>query len=109
MTRAAVVQYHMTTVSTERNTQLIEDVLVELAARDPGGLHYQVFRFDDGVGFMQVAVFDGTTDPFAECSAYRNFHRELGDRLAAPPVTRGSGRIALRFGAQPALDHSSTT
>ena len=89
MTRAAVVQYHTTAVSTERNCQLIEDVLVELSARDPGGLHYQVFRFDHGAGFIHVAVFDGTTDPFAECSAYRNFHRELGDRLAAPPtVTR---------------------
>ena len=52
MTRAAVVQYHTTTVSTERNRQLIEDVLVELAARDPGGLDYQVFRFDAGVGFL---------------------------------------------------------
>jgi hypothetical protein len=86
MTRAAVVQYHTTTVSTERNRQLIEDVLVELAARDPGGLDYQVFRFDAGVGFMHVAVFDGITDPFAECTAYRTFHRELGDRLAAAPI-----------------------
>jgi hypothetical protein len=86
MTRAAVVRYRTTTISTERNCQLIEDVLVELAARDPGGLRYQVFRFDNGVGFMHVAVFDGTTDPFAECSAYRNFHRELGGRLAAPPI-----------------------
>jgi hypothetical protein len=86
MTRAAVVQYHTTTVSTERNRRLIEDVVVELAARDPGGLYYQVFGFDDGVGFMHVAVFDGTTDPFAECAAYREFHRQLGDRLAAPPI-----------------------
>ena len=86
MTRAAVVQYHTNTVSTEHNHQLIEDLLGELAARDPGGVHYQVFRFDDGVGFMHVAVFDGTTDPFAECTAYRKFHRELGDRLAAPPI-----------------------
>jgi hypothetical protein len=86
MPRAAVVRYHTTTVSAERNRRLIEDVLVELAARDPGGLHYQVFGFDDGVGFMHVAVFDGTTDPFAECAAYREFHRQLGDRLAAPPI-----------------------
>ena len=86
MTRVAVVQYHTTTVSTERNCQLIEDVLIELAARDPGGLHYQVFQFDNGAGFIHVAVFDGTTDPFAECGAYRNFHRELGERLAAPPI-----------------------
>jgi hypothetical protein len=86
MTRAAVVRYHTTTVSTERNRRLIEDVLVELAARDPGGLHYQVFGFDDGFGFMHVAVFDGAIDPFAECTAYREFHRELRDRLAAPPI-----------------------
>jgi hypothetical protein len=86
VTQAAVVRYHTTTVSTERNRELIEDVLAELAARDPGGLRYQVFRFDDGVGFVHVAVFDGTTDPFAECTAYREFHRELRDRLAAPPT-----------------------
>jgi hypothetical protein len=85
MTRAAVVQYYTKTVSTERNRRLIEDIVVELAARDPGGLHYQVFGFD-GVGFMHVAVFDGTTDPFAECAAYREFHRQLGARLAAPPT-----------------------
>jgi hypothetical protein len=44
---------------------------------------------DDGLGFVHVAAFDGTADPFADCLAYREFHRELGHRLAAKPtVTR---------------------
>lgn len=85
MRRAAVVRYHTRTDWAERNRQLIEDMLTELAQRDPGGVGYVVLQFDDGVGFMHVAVFDGTTDPFARCAAYREFHRELGVRLAEPP------------------------
>ena len=62
MRRAAVVQYHTSADSAEHNRNLIEHVVIELAARDPGGLDYQVFQFEDGVGFLHVAVFDGTTD-----------------------------------------------
>ena len=47
----------------ERNRELVEDVLRELAARDPGGVEYQVLMFDDGVGFMHVVAFDGTALP----------------------------------------------
>jgi hypothetical protein len=85
MAKAAVVLYHTTSEAAEHNRRLIEDVLTELAVQDPGGLHYQAFRFDDGLGFMHVAVFDGTTDPFDRCAAYREFHRDLGRRLVAPP------------------------
>jgi hypothetical protein len=91
--RAAVVQYHTTNESAEHNQRLIEDVLAELAARDPGGLYYQLFRFDDGRGFMHVVVFDGTTDPFARCAAYQQFHRDLGRRLVAPPTVMRAGLI----------------
>jgi hypothetical protein len=94
MAKAAVVLYHTICSSAERNRRLIEDVLDELAARDPGGLHYQVFRFDRGLGLMHVAVFDGTTDPFGPCVAYREFHRTLGDRLATPPVVLRAELIA---------------
>ncbi len=84
--RAAVVQYFTTSEGAEHNRELIEDVLGELAARDPGGVEYQVLMFDGGVGFMHVVAFDGTSDPFADCVAYREFHRALAERLAAPPV-----------------------
>jgi hypothetical protein len=98
MRRAAVVQYHTSADSAEHNRNLIEDILIELAARDPGGLDYQVFQFEDGVSFLHVAVFDGTTDPFADCGAHREFHRELQQRLAAPPVATRAVLIGSYFG-----------
>lgn len=104
MKRAAVVRYSTTSEAAQRNRELVEDVLIELAARDPGGVQYQVLMFDDGVGFMHVVAFDGTADPFGDCAAYREFHRELAERLATRPVvTRavliGSyrGRRAMSF------------
>lgn len=86
MKRAAVVQYFTTVEAAQRNRELIEDVLIELAARNPGGVQYQVLMFANGIGFMHVVSFDGTTDPFAECAAYREFHRELARRLTTKPV-----------------------
>jgi hypothetical protein len=88
--RAAVVQYSTTNEGAHRNRELIEDVLIELAARDPGGMQYQVLMLDDGVGFLHVVAFEGTVDPFVDCVAYREFHRGLAQRLATKPVvTRG--------------------
>ena len=100
MRRAAVVQYHTSAESAEPNMKLIKDVLIELAARDPGGLDYQVFQFEDGVGFLHVAVFDGTTDPFAGCGAHREFHRELQQRLAAPPIVSRAVLIGSYYGSR---------
>ena len=100
MRRAAVVQYRTSADWAEHNHYLINDVLIELAACDPGGLDYQVFQLDDGVGFLHVAVFDGTTDPFGDCSAHREFHRDLQQRLAAPPITSRAVLIGSYFGTR---------
>ena len=100
MRRAAVVQYHTSTDSAEHNRNLIKDVLIELTSCDPGGLDYQVFQFEGEVGFLHVAVFDGTTDPFADCRAHREFHRELQQRLAAPPIVSRAVLIGSYFGSR---------
>ena len=100
MRRAAVVQYRTSAHSAEDNRSLIEDVVTELAVRDPGGLDYQVIQFDDGVGFLHVAAFDGTSDPFADCDAYRQFHRDLQKRLAAPPIITRAVLIGSYFGSR---------
>ena len=97
-----MVQYFTTDEGALRNRELIEDVLRELAARDPGGVEYQALMLDDGVGFMHVVVFDGTTDPFAECVAYREFHRALAERLATPPVVMHATLIGSYHGRRPA-------
>ncbi|OBF44786.1 hypothetical protein A5787_12975 [Mycobacterium sp. 852002-50816_SCH5313054-b] len=98
MRRAAVVQYHTGTTSAEHNRALIEEVLDELKSRDPGGLDYQVFQFDDGTGFLHIAVFDGTADPFADCKADRHFHHDLEQRLATPPTITRARLIGAYFG-----------
>jgi hypothetical protein len=95
------VQYFTTKEAAQCNRELIEDVLRELAARDPGGVEYQVLMFDDGVGFMHVVAFDGTTDPFADCVGYREFHRALAERLATPPVVMYAALIGSYHGRQP--------
>jgi hypothetical protein len=97
-----VVQYFTTDEGALRNRELIEQVLGELAARDPGGVEYQVLMFDDGAGFMHVVAFDGTTDPFGDCAAYHEFHRGLAARLATPPVVRYATLIGSYHGRQPA-------
>jgi len=99
MRRAAVVQYQTFAHSAEQNRGLIEDVLIDLGLRDPGGLDYQVFQLEDGVGFLHVAVFDGTSEPFADCDAYRMFHRDLQHRLARPPTISRAVLIGSYFGS----------
>jgi hypothetical protein len=100
MRTAAVVQYHTSADTAEHNRMLIEDVLNELGSRDLGGLDYQVFQFEDRVGFLHIAVFDGTSDPFARCDAYREFHRHLQQRLTAPPIISRAKLIGSYFGTR---------
>ena len=54
--RAAVVRYLTTKEAAQHNRELIEDVLLELTAQDPGGVQYQLLMLDDGVGFMHVVT-----------------------------------------------------
>ena len=93
-----MVRYFTTDEGAQHNRELVEDVLIELGARDVGGVDYQVLMFDNGVGFMHVVAFDGTADPFADCAAYREFHRELADRLATPPVVMHATLIGSYHG-----------
>jgi hypothetical protein len=99
--RAAVVRYVTTHEGAQRNRALIEDVLIELAVRDPGGVQCQVLMSDDGLGFMHVVAFDGTADPFADCAVHREFHRELAHRLAAKPIVTRAVSIGSYDGRRP--------
>ena len=78
MRRAAVVQYHTSADSAEHNRSLIEDILIELGTCDPGGVDYQVFEFEDGVGFLHVAAFDGPPTRSRTAAPTRNFTAAFG-------------------------------
>ncbi|MEV6336580.1 hypothetical protein AB0M12_17905 [Nocardia vinacea] len=84
MTGAVVVQYRTRADLADRNQRLAEQACAELNVLDPGGLHFHVFRLEDGVGFLHVAAFDGTTDPFARSPAFRALHDGIGGRLVGP-------------------------
>ncbi|MET7770616.1 hypothetical protein [Nocardia sp. NPDC005366] len=84
MTGAVVVQYRTRADLADRNQWLAEQACAELALLDPGGLHFHVLRLEDGIGFLHVAAFDGTTDPFAQSPAFRALHDGIGGRLVGP-------------------------
>jgi hypothetical protein len=86
MTKAVVVQYRTRADCADHNQWLAERMCHELNALDPGGLHLQVFRLEDGVGFVHVAVFDGSEDPFAHSAAFAAFHDGLADRLVGSAI-----------------------
>jgi hypothetical protein len=51
------------------------------AATAPPGLRYSTFRLADGVTFVHVVDGEGLT----ELTAFQEFQRDLGDRLAVGP------------------------
>jgi hypothetical protein len=79
---AAAIRYQTKPEAADRNQRLIENVFAELAATAPPGLRYSAFRLADGVTF--VHVIDGEGLP--ELTAFQEFQRTLGDRLAVSPT-----------------------
>ena len=53
---ATVVRYQAKPDRADENQQLIEAVFADLAAREPQGFTYQVFRLEDGVSFVHVVI-----------------------------------------------------
>jgi hypothetical protein len=67
---ATIIRYLTKPESTGRNTQLVEAVFRELAAAAPDGVHYAVFRGEDG-SFFHLFAHDG---------------EEAGDKLTSLPA-----------------------
>jgi hypothetical protein len=83
MTEAFVVRYRTTPETAEENQRLVEAVYAELAESRPDGLHYATYRLADGVTFVHVAIGGG--DVLREVAAFREFQRDLGERVDAAP------------------------
>jgi hypothetical protein len=54
--RATVVRYQTRPDQAEENQRLVEAVFADLEEREPVGFTYQVFRLEDGVSFVHVAI-----------------------------------------------------
>jgi hypothetical protein len=98
MSRTVVVRYETRAEAADDNQRLIEAVFAQLAADDPGGLRYAVFRLADGVTFVHVAIVEAETDPLSRSTAFAKFQRGHGDRTVGPPVPAEASLLgAYRF------------
>src|SRR4029077_2097360 len=62
----------------------------ELAARDPGGVHYATLRLEDGVTFMHLFTTDSddAANTLGGIAAFSEFLRNLPQRCAEPPIAQ---------------------
>ena len=90
--KATVVRYQAKADRADENQRLIEAVFAELEEREPVGFTYKVFRLDDGVSFIHVAIEHDVDDPdsLQEVPAFKAFVAGVADRCDIPPVAMGA-------------------
>ena len=87
-----VVRYEAKPDRADENQQLIEAVFAELEERAPEGFTYKVFRLEDGVSFIHVAIEHDVDEPdsLQDVPAFQAFVAEIADRCAVAPVATGA-------------------
>ena len=90
-----VIRYTTKPDQTDRNTQLVEGVFSELAARTPAGVRYAVLRLDDGT-FIHLADVDGDGAALTGLPAFQAFLATGDERRVEPPV-RGEATVVGNY------------
>ena len=88
-----VVRYQTKPERSDENQALIEMVFEDLAARQPEGFTYKVFRLEDGVNFVHVVIEDedvASPDSLSDIPAFQAFTADIADRCAVPPAASGA-------------------
>jgi hypothetical protein len=90
--KATVVRYQAKPERADENQRLIEQVFVELDARQPEGFTYKVFRLEDGVSFVHVVIEHETEKPdsLQDVPAFQTFVAGVTERCDVPPVAMGA-------------------
>jgi hypothetical protein len=90
--KTIVVRYQAKPERADENQELIEAVFAELNDREPKGFTYKVFRLDDGVTFIHVAIEHDAENPgsLQAVPAFQAFVADIGDRCEIPPVAMGA-------------------
>jgi hypothetical protein len=86
MTVTKIIRYRTRPDSADENERLIREVFAELSAQSPNGLRYGVFRLEDGVSFVHVAMLDGEENPLSTSAAFDQFQSGIKDRCVEGPV-----------------------
>ena len=91
----SLIRYKTKPECADENQRLVEKVYEELAARDPGGVHYATLRLEDGVTFMHIFTTDsdGAANTLSGIAAFAEFLRDLPQRCAELPVTQAVGVV----------------
>ncbi len=87
-----VVRYQAKPDRADENQQLIEAVFAQLEEREPEGFTYKVFRLEDDVSFIHVAIEHDVDEPdsLQDVPAFQAFVADIADRCAVAPVATGA-------------------
>jgi hypothetical protein len=90
--KTTVVRYQAKADRADENQQLIQAVFAELHEREPKGFTYKVFRLEDGVSFIHVAIEHDIDEPesLQAVPAFQAFVADIADRCDTPPVATGA-------------------
>jgi len=86
MTVTKVVRYRTKPERADENERLVRKVFAELASERPEGLHYAVFRLEDGASFVHIAVLDGAENPLTTSPAFGDFQAGINERCVDGPA-----------------------
>jgi hypothetical protein len=93
-----VIRYTTKPECADENERLVRDVFAELSNGSGERLRYAVFRLDDGVSFVHVAVLEGDENPLSQSVAFAAFQSGIRERCVEGPVGADAGVIgSYRF------------
>lgn len=98
-----VVSYTVKPEAVEEHMRLIEAVFAQLNAEASANVEYKVMRLDDGVSFLHVSTADTAdgSNPLPQLSAFQDFARDLGDRVATAPLPTAAAIVGSYHPADP--------
>jgi len=98
---SVVVSYEVKPEAMAEHVRLIEGVFEQLHAERPDNVEYKVVRLADGVSFVHISSAetpDGS-NPLPELSAFKEFGRGSGDRVATAPAPTAADIIGAYYPA----------
>jgi hypothetical protein len=99
MTNIHVIRYTTRPEAVQANTRLVAGVYDELAALRPDGLCYATLLLPAAGTFLHVVADEAGASPLPQLGAFREFQRDLADRVLAPPLREAATVVgAYRFG-----------
>jgi hypothetical protein len=90
--KATIVRYQAKPERADENQRLVEAVFNDLDTLEPEGFTYKVFRLEDGVSFVHVAIEHDVDDPdsLQDVPAFQTFLSDIASRCDVPPVAAGA-------------------